>query len=153
MLEHNNPAINVDRLMAKVRAEVSKRHFPDGTSEDVGQGLPADALATVASIESSINAAAEKSQIRTGWSGRLNRFPFNLSVGLQRFFLSVLAFVFKDQRHVNFAVVHALRESLTMNVRLAEQVDQLRARLNGLEDRLNNIGEVAATSGNGSRPR
>ncbi|GAC1614712.1 MAG: hypothetical protein NVS9B12_15410 [Vulcanimicrobiaceae bacterium] len=149
MIENSNPAVNVDQLMAKVRSEVTRRHFSTG-AEEIAQALPADAIATVASIESSINAAAEKSQIRVAWSGRLNRFPFTVSSRMQRLFLKVLAFIFKDQRHVNFAIVRALQDSLTMNVRLAEQVDQLRARINGLEDRVNRLDGPAQVARKGS---
>lgn len=136
MLERNNPAINVDDLMEKVHAEVAKRHLPDAW--DDGARLPADALATVASIEAALAVAEEKAQVRVRWSGRLNRFPFNASPALQRISLRMLAFIFKDQRHVNGALIQALRESLTMNARLAEQVDQLRKRLNALDDQVAN---------------
>ena len=137
MLEPNNPALNVDDLMAKVHAEVAKRHLT-GTWDGAPADLPADALATVASIEAALAVAEEKTQIRARWSGRLNRFPFNASPALQRLGLRILAFVFKDQRHVNGALIQALHDTLTLNVRLAEQVDQLRKRLNVLDDRTAN---------------
>lgn len=149
MIEHNNPAINVDELMAKVHAAVGRRHFPAG-SGTAAAALPADALATIASIESSLDAATEKAQIRTTWSGRLNRFPFNASPFLRRLSLKILSFVFKDQRHVNFAIIQALRDSVEMNVRLAEQVDQLRARLNQVDDRTACLELPPETGRNGS---
>lgn len=137
MLERNNPDLNVDELMKKVHGEVAKRHLRHSL-DDGAATLPADALAAVASIEAALVVAEEKSQIRARWSGRLNRFPFSASPGLQRLGLRILAFLFKDQRHVNGALIQALRESLSMNARLAEQVDQLRRRVNALDDRVGN---------------
>lgn len=134
MLDNNNPSVNVQELMSKVNLEVAGRHMPRRGWDGEISALPADAAATAASIESLLGMAEEKAQPRIRWSGRLNRFPFTQFPWLQRFFLKVLAFIFKDQRHVNFAILQALRESLAMSIRLAEQVDQLRARVNALDD-------------------
>ena len=138
MLEPNNQRIDVSLLMQKIENEVRRRRSPEGVS-DRDQTLPADVLATAASIDALIRTAEEKAQIRQAWSGRLNRFPFTLSKGLQSFCLRVLAFLFKDQRHVNLAMIEILRESSAQSLRLGEQVDQLRVRLNRIEDRLGSI--------------
>ncbi len=151
MLERNNPAVSVDELMAKVHAEVSARHLPRLGGLPGKDTLPADAVASAASIAAAIDVAEEKSHVRTRWSGRLNRFPFTISPRLQRWCLKILAFLFKDQRHVNFAMVQSLRESLAMNVRLAEQVDQLRARMNALDDRMQGRDEQAGATSNGTK--
>lgn len=135
MIEPNNPHVDVSVLMQKIEDEVRRRRSPEGAL-DGDRTLPADALATAATIDGLIRTAEEKAQVRMKWSGRLNRFPFNISPGIQRFCLRTLAFLFKDQRHVNFAIIEVLRETLAQNLRLTTQLDRLRARLNRVEDRL-----------------
>lgn len=137
LLDDNNPAIDVTALMEKIQREIDGRTVPRAAWSAAATGLPPDAVASFARIEAALDSAEEKSRIRTRWSGRLNRFPFNAFPGLQTFFLKILAFVFRDQRHVNFALLAALRETLTMNSRLSEQVDQLRTRVNVISDLVN----------------
>ena len=135
MIDANNPAIDVAELMTKVNIEVARRTTPRAAGLADG-ALSPEAIATAAAIEAVLATAERKSQIRTDWPGRLNRFPFTLLQPFRFFVLKVLAFIFKDQRHVNFALIEALRELLATNVRLQEQIDQLRARVNALDDRL-----------------
>jgi hypothetical protein len=45
---------------------------------------------------------------------------------LRRLVLRALAFLFKDQRHVNEALVAAFRESISLNRQLIEQIEILR---------------------------
>jgi hypothetical protein len=134
MLENNNPFVNVEEVMAKIRAEIALRHLPQATAGEF-DSLPPSTVVTIARIESSIDAAESAAHPRTTWPGRLNRFPLS-NRRIQRFFLRCLAFLFRDQRKVNFAIAQALRDSLVMNARLAEQVDQLRARLNAVDGRV-----------------
>lgn len=138
MIEPNNPLINVSDLMQKIENEVRRRHSP-GRPGQIGHDVPPEILATAASIEALIRTAEQKAQIRTSWSGRLNRFPFTLSTRLQQFCLRILAFLFKDQRHINFSLIEVLRESSAQAIQLSEQVDQLRTRLNRIEDRVSSI--------------
>ncbi|MBV8244945.1 MAG: hypothetical protein JOZ38_03405 [Candidatus Eremiobacteraeota bacterium] len=135
MIDANNPAIDVDELMTKVNLEVARRTVP-GAAGLADAAISPDALVTAASVEAVLATAERKSQIRTDWPGRLNRFPFSLLMPLRYFFLRALAFIFKDQRHVNFALIEVARELSATNVRLQEQIDQLRARVNALDDRL-----------------
>ena len=137
MIEPNNPKLDVNVLMAKIQAEVSRRRsFSDlVASGELSSPLGAD----LDHIESLLNAADEKAQIRTRWSGKLHRFPFSASRQLQSLSLKALAFFFKDQRHVNFALIAACRDMLALNVRLGQQVDQLRTRVNRMDDRLEEL--------------
>jgi hypothetical protein len=38
-----------------------------------------------------------------------------------------LAFILRDQRSVNAALIEALRKSMRLNVRLAEEIDRIKA--------------------------
>jgi hypothetical protein len=48
-------------------------------------------------------------------------------------FLDGLSFIFKDQRHVNQAIVAAFRESISLNRQLIEQVEALRQEIEALK--------------------
>jgi O-antigen chain-terminating methyltransferase len=137
MLEHNNPAIDVDDLMARIQQEVAKRgvgYEPVTFTGDPSAPLP------LASIEALLNTAQAKAEIRTRWSGQLRIFPFDRSPKLQRLALRGLAYLFKDQRHVNFALIASLRESLAVNrgllrrlILLETEVQRLQADLRETE--------------------
>ena len=112
MLEHNNPAVDVDDLMARIQQEVAKRgvgYEPVTFNGDGSQPHP------LASIEGLLNTAQAKAEVRTKWSGQLRLFPFDRSPKLQGVVLRVLAFVFKDQRHVNFALIAAIVSRAAVN--------------------------------------
>jgi len=133
MLEHNNPSIDVDDLMARIQQEVAKRGVgfePVTFSGDIAQPLP------LASIEALLNTAQAKAEIRTRWSGQLRIFPFDRSTKLQRLALRALSFLFKDQRHVNFALIAALRESLAVNRGLAARLVALETEMQLLQSNL-----------------
>jgi len=59
---------------------------------------------------------------------------------LQRAVLSLLAFLFKDQRNVNDSLIRALRENATVNRRLIEQVELLRLQADALESEFDRNG-------------
>ena len=124
MLEFNNPAIDVDDLMSRIQQEVSKRGVGFEPLVLDGDGSQAHPLA---SIEALLNTAHAKAEVRRKWSGQLNVFPFNRSVRLQRFALRILGYLFKDQRHVNFSLVQAQRESLAVMRSLLQRVALLEA--------------------------
>jgi O-antigen chain-terminating methyltransferase len=83
-------------------------------------------------IQALLNNAEFKSQIRTHWPEKFNRFPFNLCGWVQRGALKLYNFLLKEQRAVNFSLIEALRESLALNQQLGEQVTALQIQLNGL---------------------
>jgi O-antigen chain-terminating methyltransferase len=133
MLEHNNPSIDVDDLMARIQQEVAKRgvgYEPVTFNGDLTQPLP------LASIEALLNTAQAKAEVRTRWSGQLRFFPFDRSKRLQQLALRGLAYLFKDQRHVNFALIAALRESLAVNRGLLRRLISLETEVQRLQSDL-----------------
>jgi hypothetical protein len=130
MLEHNNPSIDVDDLMARIQQEVAKRgvgYEPVSAESDGSQMHP------LASIEALLNTAQVKAEVRTKWSGKLLVFPFDRSVKLQRFALRILGYLFKDQRHVNFSLIAALHETLAVNRGLLQRLAALENEVQRLQ--------------------
>ena len=141
MIEADNQEIDVEKLMYKIKNEVatSKGLLPSANLE-LSTGR-ATRLVDVTYIEALLNNAEFKSQVRTHWPDKFNRFPFNLGRGLQKFALKVYNFLFKEQRAVNFSLLQALRESLALNRQLSEQITALQTQLKGLNERLNATNE------------
>jgi O-antigen chain-terminating methyltransferase len=141
MIETNNIEINIDELMGKVREEIAGRKstFMSQENEQYRAGTGKEEV-VVSNIEALINNAEFKAQARTDWPKKFNRFPFNLG-WLQKFILKAYNFLLKEQRVVNFSLSQALRESLTLNRDLSEQVAALQVQLNEISDRLNVINE------------
>jgi hypothetical protein len=131
MIDRNNSGIDVDDLMARIQDEVARRSI--GFAPSVADSWNGEQRGFGA-IEALVNTAQAKSEVRTQWSGRLNFFPFS-NARVQRFFLQVLAFAFKDQRHVNLALVAAVRESIAINRELATRITVLEAAIRQLEAR------------------
>lgn len=125
MIEGNNPDIDVTVLMAKVQEQIGG-HFAASLVSRAG-AVEADVTTLVAGIEESLEAAESSSSVRTSLgrssaiAGRLKPF--------QGFILRVLAFVLRDQRSVNAALIEALRKSMRLNIHLAEEIDRLKASL------------------------
>jgi len=133
VIERNNPAIDVDDLMSRIQQEVAKRGvgfeplvYDGEVYEGPGFG----------SIEALINTAQAKAEVRTQWSARFQVFPFNRFAWLQRLLLKALAYLFKDQRHVNFAAIQALREVVALDHDLTQRVRQLEREVRLLERRI-----------------
>ncbi|MEQ8384516.1 MAG: class I SAM-dependent methyltransferase [Coleofasciculus sp. A1-SPW-01] len=132
MIESNNPEINVDELIEKIKVEVARTQ--ERPVEDSFQ-VPAISPIidrTISQIEALIASAEFKSQIRTELPDRLNRFPFNISRRLQKLVLKLYTFIFKEQRAVNFALIQALRESLVLNQQLR---DALQSQITAMNER------------------
>lgn len=89
-----------------------------------------------ASIEALLYTARKMSQVRTVWPHRLMRFPFNVSRGLRRMLLKFFAFLFNDQRHVNFALTEAVREHVQLTKEMHGLVAGLQGEVRNLEARL-----------------
>jgi hypothetical protein len=131
MLESLNQDIDVDALMLRLRGRVLELE-----QQGHHELLPADAMALrnsvfIDSLEAFVNTADQKAQIRTQWPSLLGGFIFGSSK-IRRALLDTLAFIFKDQRHVNQALVAAFRESISLNRHLIEQLDLLRRDLEDL---------------------
>lgn len=124
MLETRNPEIDVDALMLRLRSRVSEleRGHDDSLS---GKALALRNSVFINSLEAFINIADQKAQVRTQWPSHLAVPTFG-SQKLRRLVLRALAFLFKDQRHVNEALVAAFRESISLNRQLIEQIEILR---------------------------
>ncbi|MEQ9552825.1 MAG: class I SAM-dependent methyltransferase [Coleofasciculus sp. G3-WIS-01] len=133
MIEANNPEIDVDELMEKVREEVARRqNQPLGKENYLGTNDPPEKCINpllIHQIKALLNNAESKSQVRTEFPEKFNRFPFTLSRRLQRFILKLYAFLFKEQRAVNLSLIQALRDSLALNQQLSEQVTDFQAKL------------------------
>jgi O-antigen chain-terminating methyltransferase len=130
MIEPNNPNIDVDDLMTRIQREVTRRRL--GPRADVYVGTPIGSLDTTF-VESQLAAALQRAEVRRKPPERLNVFPWNRLRRLQTFALRVLAFVFKDQRQVNFALVAAARELVVVDRALHDRLVALEARVHQLE--------------------
>jgi len=126
MIEPNNPDIDVEELMTRVRSEVRRRHRDAGAESDGIAGLTT--ALDPAPAESHIDSAARFAQVRTSWPGRLAVFP----APVRRFLLKLLALIFRDQRRVNAELVAALREHSLL-------AERTRARLLALEERVQRL--------------
>jgi SAM-dependent methyltransferase len=69
-----------------------------------------DAIERAGNAEHLLTIAAEWAVVRTRLPAKLERFPFNAIPAVERFFLRALAYLFKDQRQVNEALIGATRE-------------------------------------------
>jgi O-antigen chain-terminating methyltransferase len=141
MWESNEPQFNVDKLMQQIREEVAMDQKLDGWGEEKTDRIPTTLAGHLSSVEPILNDAEFQSEVPTKWPDKLNRFPFNISKRLQRFFLKLHGFIFKKQRVVNFALIQALRESLVQNQQLIDQVNALQSQLNEMSDRFTAIEE------------
>ncbi len=141
MIERASSPVDVDALMARLRARVDQlRQQP--IAEVSMKALSVRSSVFINSIEAYANIADQKLQVRTHWPSNIGAtFPFNIA-RIRDLSLKLLAFTFKDQRHVNAAVVSALREQISLNRHLMEQLQLLRAELDEVK---------ASTSVNGTR--
>lgn len=143
MIYTKNPGIDPDELMLRVDEEVARgrRAITRSPTANLRLLMTASA-ASLSSIEMFLNIAEQAAQVRTKWPSHLRLFPVDKSAKLQRGILAVLAFVFKDQRNVNDALIRALRETATVNLRVIEQVEILRSQVSALERELDQIGRL-----------
>jgi O-antigen chain-terminating methyltransferase len=146
MIEANTPEINVDELMHKIRDEVARRHNVSLSADSRAIDINVTTMANLSYIEALLNNAEAKSQVRTEIPKKFDRFPFNISKPLQKFALKLYAFLFKEQRAINFSLVQALRESVALNRRLIEQVTVLQSQMKDVSDRLTATDERLTTT-------
>ena len=133
MIERNNPRIDVDDLMVRVHEEIARRQR---ALESPAAGP--DLLAySIERLESVIEIAQAKAEVRGQWPGTLG-FPFD-AAPLRPLLLRLLALVFRDQRHVNVALIAALRESTGLNRQLLDRVGALESTLRHLDTRVQNL--------------
>ncbi|MDB9485958.1 methyltransferase domain-containing protein [Dolichospermum circinale CS-537/01] len=152
MIENNNPEINVDELMEKIRQEIlSRQGYSSATSTNNNTDasyLTSNIGSRIGYIESLLKNAESRAYIRTKWPEKLNRFPFNLISKLQTLILKGINFLFKDQREVNFNLILSLKECLMINHQLTEEIKTLKSQIDdclitgdthfqGINERLN----------------
>jgi O-antigen chain-terminating methyltransferase len=135
MFESSQPEINVEELMQKIRENVAEQNHNSqlpsvSTSKIFSSSIDTTKINLKFSlIEGLLRNAESRAVVRTKWPDNLNRFPYNLSRGLQTIALKILNFIFKDQREVNFNVINALKESVGLNRQLSGQIASLRSQL------------------------
>lgn len=136
----DNPNVNVDDLMAEVRDRVL-RHDERiaAATAPVEQTYVYAAELDAASVEALLHTARKMSQVRTVWPRRLWTFPFNINRGLRRLLLRFFAFLFNDQRHVNFALTEASREQLQILKEMHGLIASLQGEVRNLDARLQEI--------------
>ncbi|MEY2911023.1 MAG: hypothetical protein RLZZ184_332 [Cyanobacteriota bacterium] len=156
MIENNNPEINVDELMEKIRQEIlSRQGYSSGASISNNNIDTSDFTSNISSrmgyIESLLKNAESRAYIRTKWPEKLDRVPFNLIPKLQTLILKGINFLFKDQREVNFNLILSLQESLRINHELIAEIKTLKrqvhdclvpvdTRFQEINERLNIVG-------------
>lgn len=126
VIESGNDDVDVDELMERLRTRVSEvRNRPEGHVPINAFSLRSNVYLNA--VEAHANIADQKSQIRTQWPSHLGAtFPFSIGA-VRKISLAMLSFLFKDQRHVNQALVRALREQVHLSRQLIEQIEALRA--------------------------
>ncbi len=125
MIESASSGVDVDALMTRLRERVFEiRERPAGHVPPSTLSLRSNVF--INSLEAYTNIADLKTQVRTRWPSNIGAtFPFNVA-RLRGVSLKLLAFLFKDQRHVNVALIAALREQTSLNRHLIEQMQMLR---------------------------
>lgn len=139
MIENNNPEINVDELMEKIRQEIlSRQGYSSGANINNNNIDTSDFTSNIGSrmgyIESLLKNAESRAYIRTKWPEKLDRVPFNLIPKLQTLILKGINFLFKDQREVNFNLILSLKESLVINHQLIAEIKTLKRQVHGCLD-------------------
>ena len=133
MIKKNNPEINVDELMEKIRQEILNRQSHSQqmrTKDNVDTGsFTSNISSSIDYIESLLKNAESRACVRTKWPDKLNRFPFNSISKLPKFILKAINFLFKDQREVNFNLILSLKESLRINHQLIAEIKTLKTQV------------------------
>jgi hypothetical protein len=132
---HDNPNIDVNDLMARVHDRIRRDERAESAPAADRTYVYASEL-DAAGIEALLYTARKMAQVRTVWPRKLMRFPFTVSGGLRRMLLKLFAFLFNDQRHVNFALTEAVREHLQTTKEMHGLIASLQGEVRNLEARL-----------------
>jgi 2-polyprenyl-3-methyl-5-hydroxy-6-metoxy-1,4-benzoquinol methylase len=130
MIESNNPEINIDELMEKIREEVTKRKAdfsPANATINPSTNSPTNI--NLSYIESLLSNAESRACQRTKLPDKFNSFPFNISDKIKEFLLKVFNLLFRDQREVNFNLIESLRQSVALNQKLIEEITTLKTQM------------------------
>ncbi|MEA5597537.1 class I SAM-dependent methyltransferase [Rivularia sp. UHCC 0363] len=134
MIESNEPEINVDELMQKIREEVAKHkenHQINVIDKGLVKPLPKH---NVGIIEALLKNAEIRAFSRAKMPDKYYQIPFFSK--LEKLILKIFNLLFKDQRQVNFNLIQALQESVSLNRNLLQRCDELNTRINDLEGNL-----------------
>jgi predicted SAM-dependent methyltransferase len=149
MIAPNNPAIDVDDLMERVRDEAAA--IRNRIAERVGEPAATQVervldvgLSRDTAIAQLVEDAARNSRPRTAIPKRLSRMPWRLAQPLVRFCLRILNYALKDQRHVNTATQQALRELLRLVTGIGGNVAQMAALAPDQQNSLRDIASLEA---------
>jgi len=129
MFEANNPEINVDELMQKIREEVNQRQSHSSPVNASLNVQHSEIDFSLSQIDGWLKNAESRAEVRTKWPDNLKRFPLNLVQWLPKIALRILNFIFKDQREVNFNLINSLKESVTLNKQLTAQITTLQVQV------------------------
>jgi hypothetical protein len=121
--DNDDSRIGGDALMRMIREQIATNSIAS-TLANGSTNLAPETMTLFAEIENDLATVDQYSRPRTS-VGRTR--IFGLSVPFGAFLLKLHAFIFRDQRNANAAIVQALRTSLQLNVRLAADLQALRA--------------------------
>ncbi|MBE9166038.1 methyltransferase domain-containing protein [Pleurocapsales cyanobacterium LEGE 06147] len=134
MIESNNPEINVDELMEKIREEVAKRKT-DYRPSQTKSSLSISSLSNhLNQIEALLKNAESRSLTRTKLPAKYYKLP--LAEKLEKFILKTFNLLFRDQREVNYNLTSAFKQSISINRQLITEIEVLRSQL---DKRLGNV--------------
>lgn len=133
MILNNNPAIDVDVLMQRVRAEAEQLRSSGAIEFRRGEPRNLDDVRLARSLDrhqvvANLLAGADNANLRIDVPPRLR--PFG---PLGRFITRVLNYLFKRQREYNANLTSATRELLAMQITIGESVARSIEDLHGLE--------------------
>ncbi|MBS9387990.1 MAG: methyltransferase domain-containing protein [Dolichospermum sp. WA123] len=139
MIESQNPEINVDELMEKIRLEVNNRKssFPinQSISNETNVLQDNDLIDRFYRIEALLNNSELYYQVPTELPEKINKFPFSIGI-IKKVILKIYGFIFKKQRVVNNNLIQAVRESLQLNQSLMSKLDSIEKRIDSTEQRI-----------------
>jgi hypothetical protein len=125
MIRTRNPRIDVAELERRMDEELARD--PGARGDERLTRLAATVHART--IEAQLDRAEERSAPRTEWPEDL-RLPFvGSSQAVRRFVLRVLSMMFRDQHHVNAALIHSQRETLALVQTLLDRIEVLETRV------------------------
>lgn len=128
MIENNNPEINVDDIMEKIRKEVSHCEKDEADRRSVSNGFNQNVINTtkIERIKEDLNIAQQNASIGTHLSA-MNRFPAPirwLARLMGRIVLYLTEIITFPQRTYNQIVLQAIRDNLDLSRRINEDLTQ-----------------------------
>lgn len=123
MTDNDDSRIGGDALMRTIREQIATNSVASALANG-STNLAPETMTLFAEIENDLTNVDQYSRPRIS-VGRTR--IFGLNVPFATLLLKLHAFIFRDQRNANIAIVGALRASLQLNARLAADLHALRA--------------------------